>query len=647
MILQRLLEMDDEYYFEAIDSFPQKYKNFSLIVDGLVNSIAKPQDGLVIVNLELENNSIDKFSPPSEINCYLEFENISNLSGYHISSLLLLNQIQPTYISQLPSDYDNDGLQDFLVRFNISELLSLIVEGNNLFIITGNITNSSFVTSYLAGASVLMFNGEPPNVPEKPLSNISVSPNVNLTIATSSFDPENSGIYFRFDWGDENISNWFGPYKSGENCITNHSWIHCGEYLIRAQAMDVWGHKSGWSDSLSIIVNTAPVANANGPYSGLEGSNVKFDATSSYDPDGDPLQYFWDLDDDGLFDDSTDIMPSVMWCDDYVGKVNLKVTDWRYNDTDSSLIEIFNVAPTVNAGPDTTILMTNAIERIGVISDPGCDKWDIKIDYGDGSPSETYLNLTMKTFDIYHEYNLPGNYFVQVEVKDDDGGFGSDTILVQVICLPEVWVDDDWFCQADVDKFDPSLTWHWDAWNSIQDAVDVICGGGTIHVLNGMYWEVNDILLYKEDILITGVNQPPFDVSYNTAAVIYNPMTVSADGVSIQQFAFIPEPGIPSVTVDINSEIDIARNNIVVKINHNKFMKGCEGDAIAIENKAYGVVDARFNWWGAMDGPSGEVVDPYTGRVAEGFGASIVTGLSILIHGLDWMHVELSDKLDA
>lgn len=252
--LQRLLEMDDEYYFEAIDSFPQKYKNFSLIVDGLVNSIAKPQDGLVIVNLELENNSIDKFSPPSEINCYLEFENISNLSGYHISSLLLLNQIQPTYISQLPGDYDNDGLQDFLVRFNISELLSLIVEGNNLFIITGNITNSSSVTSYLAGASVLMFNGEPPNVPEKPMSNISVNPYVILTIATSSFDPENSGIYFRFDWGDENISNWFGPYKSGENCITNHSWIHCGEYLIRAQAMDVWGHKGGWSDSLGIIV---------------------------------------------------------------------------------------------------------------------------------------------------------------------------------------------------------------------------------------------------------------------------------------------------------------------------------------------------------------------------------------------------------
>ncbi|MBN2603092.1 MAG: PKD domain-containing protein, partial [Candidatus Thermoplasmatota archaeon] len=533
------------------------------------------------------------------------------------------NQIQPAYISQLPDDYDNDGFQDFLVRFNMSELLSLIVEGNNLFIITGNITNPLSESFYLAGASSLQFNGESPNVPGKPLGNISVNPYVNLTLTTSSFDPENSGIYYRFDWGDGNISNWFGPYKSGENCIVNHLWIYCGEYLIQAQAMDIWGHKTGWSDSLNVIVNNAPVANANGPYSGPEGLPVILDATGSYDPDGDPLQYFWDLDDDGFFDDSTDIMPSAIWCDDYVGTVTLKVADWHCNDTDSSKIKIFNVAPTVNAGSDTTILMKNAIERIGVITDPGCDKWEIKIDYGDDSPSLTYLNQTVKIFDIFHEYNSTGEYIVKVDVKDDDDGYGSDTILVYVICLSEVWVDDNWFCQADVDKYDPSLTWQWDAWNSIQDAVDVVCEGGIVHVLNGIYWEVNDILLYKQDVQITGVNQPPFDVTYNTAAVVYTPMIVTADGICIQQFAFMPEPGVPSITVDINLDADTARTNIV-KINHNKFMRGCEGDAVAIENKAYGIVDACFNWWGAMDGPSGNVVDPCTGRVAEGFGASIV-----------------------
>jgi len=40
-------------------------------------------------------------------------------------------------------------------------------------------------------------------------------------------------------------------------------------------------------------VNRAPVANAGGPYNGTVGVPVTFDGTASSDPDGDPLQYFW------------------------------------------------------------------------------------------------------------------------------------------------------------------------------------------------------------------------------------------------------------------------------------------------------------------------------------------------------------------
>jgi RHS repeat-associated protein len=51
----------------------------------------------------------------------------------------------------------------------------------------------------------------------------------------------------------------------------------------------------------------------------------------------------------------------------------------------------------------------------------------------------------------------------------------------------DVWVDDDWTSQSDVDAYDPSLTWHVDAFAVVQDGVDMVAQGGTVHVLAGTY----------------------------------------------------------------------------------------------------------------------------------------------------------------
>ena len=50
-------------------------------------------------------------------------------------------------------------------------------------------------------------------------------------------------------------------------------------------------------------LNEPPVADASGPYDGLEGSPVALDGTGSSDPDGDVLTFSWS---DGVtFDDAT------------------------------------------------------------------------------------------------------------------------------------------------------------------------------------------------------------------------------------------------------------------------------------------------------------------------------------------------------
>ncbi len=71
----------------------------------------------------------------------------------------------------------------------------------------------------------------------------------------------------------------------------------------------------------------------------------------------------------------------------------------------------------------------------------------------------------------------------------------------------EAWVDDDWTSQADVDTYDPNLTWQYNAFNSIQDAIDAVYSS-TVHVLPGTYNENITIDKYVQ-ILGSGSGTDP------------------------------------------------------------------------------------------------------------------------------------------
>lgn len=132
--------------------------------------------------------------------------------------------------------------------------------------------------------------------------------------------------------------------------------VSCGNYKIVSSL--IMADREVMSDARIIslgVTNLPPVADANGPYTGVVGSPITFNGTGSYDPDGTILSYEWDLDDDGEFDDATGATPTKTWAAPYTGDISLRVTDNKgATDIDSTTLTVEEVITAkIDFDPDT------------------------------------------------------------------------------------------------------------------------------------------------------------------------------------------------------------------------------------------------------------------------------------------------------
>lgn len=184
--------------------------------------------------------------------------------------------------------------------------------------------------------------------------------------------------------------------------------------------------------------NLPPVAEAGSYRSVPEGYSINLNASRSYDPEGYPLIYEWDLNNDGEYDDATGMTTIVSFGDNGNFTIGLRVTDdGGLIDTDTATITFFNLRPTVGTiiAPVDPVRIGALVNASASFIDPGfLDTHTAVWDWGDGVTSEGVVdgyNVSGQ-----HVYNAPGVYTLTLTVQDDDGGVGSATFEYIVVYDP-------------------------------------------------------------------------------------------------------------------------------------------------------------------------------------------------------------------
>jgi hypothetical protein len=120
-----------------------------------------------------------------------------------------------------------------------------------------------------------------------------------------------------------------------------------------------------------VVAEGAPLADAGGPYEGVEGDVIVLSAAASTDPEGDALAYRWDFTDDGTFDTDWSTTPTAeaRYTDDFHGVAVVEVTDGEHVSSATASVRIENAPPEIRS----LLALVEATFRLEVAGEPGHD----------------------------------------------------------------------------------------------------------------------------------------------------------------------------------------------------------------------------------------------------------------------------------
>jgi hypothetical protein len=173
-----------------------------------------------------------------------------------------------------------------------------------------------------------------------------------------------------------------------------------------------------------LTLNDPPTADAGGPYAVAEGSSTTLSASGT-DPEGGPLSYAWDLDDNGTFE--TPGQTVAFSADDgpATPTVKVQVTDnGGLTDVAQATVTVSNVAPTVTSLTPSSPngLVGEPVTFTGAATDPsGADTtagftWAFDAGSGFGAFGSNGFAATFSTC---------GTHTVDAKAQDKDGGISA------------------------------------------------------------------------------------------------------------------------------------------------------------------------------------------------------------------------------
>jgi predicted extracellular nuclease len=185
---------------------------------------------------------------------------------------------------------------------------------------------------------------------------------------------------------------------------------------------------------IGLDLNAAPTVDAGGPYSVPEGGTVTVAASGS-DPDGGTLDYAWDLDNDGAFDDANGSSATFSAADidgPASRTIRVQVTDrGGLRAVDEATVNVQNIAPeatfvappTALAGAPFTLALTNPHDPSSADTAAGFTyAFDCGAGYGAFTSSSSAVCST----------NATGPRSVGGKIRDKDGGISEYRATVQV-----------------------------------------------------------------------------------------------------------------------------------------------------------------------------------------------------------------------